>query len=90
MHVRVVGKSGKLLKTKEKFPYLNSHAGMNPEFYLAGVWECLGMILKQNDTTDTFAITFTTEANLLMKQIHNSQERMPTILPGSTCGSLVI
>ena len=32
-------------------------------------------------TTDTFAIV-TTDANTLMKQIHNSKERMPTILPG--------
>ena len=32
-------------------------------------------------TTNTFAIV-TTSANSLMKQIHNSKERMPTILPG--------
>jgi putative SOS response-associated peptidase YedK len=31
---------------------------------------------------NTFAIV-TTEANTLMKQIHNSKERMPTILPGN-------
>jgi putative SOS response-associated peptidase YedK len=30
---------------------------------------------------DTYAIV-TTAANTLMKQIHNSRERMPTILPG--------
>jgi putative SOS response-associated peptidase YedK len=32
-------------------------------------------------TTNTFSIV-TTAANTLMKQIHNSKERMPTILPG--------
>jgi putative SOS response-associated peptidase YedK len=32
-------------------------------------------------TINTFSMV-TTEANTLMKQIHNSKERMPTILPG--------
>ena len=36
MHVSVVGKSGKLLKTPEKYPYL-IQLRQEPEFYLAGV-----------------------------------------------------
>ncbi|HRO46349.1 SOS response-associated peptidase family protein [Agriterribacter sp.] len=78
-HVQVVGKSGKLLKTPEKFPY---HIEMvnQPEFYMAGIWQP-NTNLDTGITTDTFAIV-TTDANTLMKQIHNSKERMPTILPG--------
>src|SRR3954469_19588991 len=79
MHVQVVGKSGKLLKTPEKFPYyiqlLNEE-----EFYMAGVWQPV-YITDTGNTINTFAIA-TTGANSIMKQIHNSKERMPTILPG--------
>ncbi|MGZ8509725.1 MAG: SOS response-associated peptidase [Chitinophagaceae bacterium] len=79
MHVTVVGKSGKLLKTPEKFPYLIEMRN-EPEFYLAGIWQPW-FDTESKITTDTFAIV-TTSANSLMKQIHNSKERMPTILPG--------
>ena len=79
MHVMVVGKSGKLLKTPEKFPYLVKMRNQD-EFFLAGVWQ--PWIDRETKTTiDTYAIV-TTNANTLMKQIHNSKERMPTILPG--------
>ena len=71
MHVQVVGKSGKLLKTPEKFPYLVEMVEPG-EHYFAGLY-------SKFTSTFTFA---TTEANSLMKQIHNSKERMPTILPG--------
>ena len=84
MHVEVVGKSGKLLKTPEKFPYL-VQMREQPEFYMAGVYN--PWINKDtNQTIGTFAIV-TTEANSLMKQIHNSKERMPTILPGDLAES---
>jgi len=79
MHVTVVGKSGKLLKTPEKFPYLIEMRN-EPEFYLAGIWQPW-FDTESKTTTNTFAIV-TTTANSLMKQIHNSKERMPTILPG--------
>ena len=79
MHLTVVGKSGKLLKTPEKFPYLIEMRS-EPEFYLAGIWQPW-FDFESNATTNTFAIV-TTSANGLMKQIHNSKERMPTILPG--------
>jgi len=79
MHVQVVGKSGKLLKTPEKFPYLVRMKDQE-EFYIAGVWQpCF--IAETKTTVNTFALV-TTVANSLMKQIHNSKERMPTILPG--------
>ncbi len=79
MHVQVVGKSGKLLKTPEKFPYLIRMRN-EPEFYIAGIWQpCF--ITETKATINTFSIV-TTQANALMKQIHNSKERMPAILPG--------
>ena len=78
-HVQVVGKSGKLLKTPEKFPYFIQMRNQ-PEFYFAGVYNPW-TDRHAGTTINTFAIV-TTEANSLMKQIHNSKERMPTILPG--------
>jgi putative SOS response-associated peptidase YedK len=80
MHVMVVGKSGKLLKTPEKFPYLIRMRNES-EFFLAAIWQpWFNAEIKM--TINTFAIA-TTSANTLMKQIHNSKERMPTILPGN-------
>jgi putative SOS response-associated peptidase YedK len=84
MHVQVVGKSGKLLKTPEKFPYLLQLKNQD-EFYMAGVWQpwkdaATGIL------HNTFSI-ITTEANTLMKQIHNSRERMPSILPGDVAAA---
>jgi putative SOS response-associated peptidase YedK len=79
MHVQVVGKSGKLLKTPVKFPYMIEMRNQE-EFFIAGVWQPW----TNRDTgkiTETFSMV-TTSANTLMKQIHNSKERMPTILPG--------
>ena len=78
-HVQVIAKSGKLLKTPEKFPYLVQLRNQ-PEFYIAGVYQPW-MDNDTKETINTFALV-TTAANTLMKQIHNSKERMPTILPG--------
>ena len=78
-HVQLVGKSGKLLKTPDKFPYW-IRLRDQPEFYMAGIWQPW-TDKDTNTTTGTFAIV-TTAANTLMRQIHNSKERMPTILPG--------
>jgi putative SOS response-associated peptidase YedK len=84
MHVMVVGKSGKLLKTPEKFPYLVKMRNQD-EFFFAGIWQSwFNQEVKM--TINTFAIV-TTTANTLMKQIHNSKERMPTILPGDLAES---
>jgi len=79
MHVQVVGKSGKLLKMPEKFPYLVRMKNQE-EFYMAGVWQPW-FDTEAKMVTNTFSL-ITTAANSLMKQIHNSKERMPTILPG--------
>jgi putative SOS response-associated peptidase YedK len=79
MHVQVVGKSGKLLKTPEKYPYY-IQLREQEEFYMAGIWQPV-TVIDLGVTINTFAIV-TTTANSLMKQIHNSKERMPTILPG--------
>ena len=84
MHVMVVGKSGKLLKTPVKFPYLIKMRN-EEEFFLAGVWQpWYNTELKTK--INTFTIV-TTAANSLMKQIHNSKERMPAILPGDLAES---
>jgi len=50
------------------------------EFYMAGVWQPW-FDTEAKMITNTFSL-ITTAANSLMKQIHNSKERMPTILPG--------
>ncbi len=56
-----------------------------PEFYMAGIYNPW-TDQDTKITTNIFAIV-TTEANTLMKQIHNSKERMPTILPGDLAES---
>jgi putative SOS response-associated peptidase YedK len=76
-HLQVVGKSGKLLKTPEKFPY-RIHVKDQPYFFIAGVWQ-RWTDQDTGETVDTAALA-TTNANSIMKQIHNSKERMPTIL----------
>lgn len=78
-HVQVVGKRGKILATPQKFPYKIEMVN-EPEFYIAGVWQPWTN-RETNVTIDTMAL-ITAPANTLMKQIHNSKERMPTILPG--------
>lgn len=78
-HVQVVGVSGKLLKTPEKFPYMLEMRDKSEPHYFAGIYnETFNE--ETGVTTNTFAIT-TTDANSLMRQIHNSKNRMPTILP---------
>lgn len=72
-HVQVVGKSGKLLKTPEKFPYFITLKDLKQPFFIAGV-------SRQWQDKDTFALV-TTKANELMDVVHNSKKRMPTILP---------
>ncbi len=66
------------LKTADKYPY---HIGLrNKEyFFIAAIWQ--NWTDKDiGETVDTVALV-TTEANSLMKQIHNSKNRMPTMLP---------
>jgi putative SOS response-associated peptidase YedK len=77
-HIQVVGKSGKLLKTPEKFPY-HITVKDRPLFYIPGIWNNW-TDKNTGESVDTFALG-TTEANSLMKQVHNSKGRMPIILP---------
>ena len=76
-HFQAIGKSGKILKTPEKYPY---HIGLRdkPYFFMAGVWQNW-TDRDTRETTPTVALV-TTFANGLMRQIHNSKLRMPTIL----------
>ncbi len=67
------------MKTPEKFPYFIKMRN-DDEFFMAAVWQPW-FDAETKKTIDTFTIV-TTTANSLMKQIHNSKERMPTILPG--------
>lgn len=76
-HFQEIGKSGKLLKTPGKYPYRISVKD-KPYFFIAGVWQHW----TDKDTSETVptAALCTTFANGLMRQIHNSKLRMPTIL----------
>lgn len=70
-------RTGQLRKTAETFPYWVSLKNRE-YFYMAGVYN--HWIDNASDfQKDSFAIV-TTSANSLMRQIHNSKKRMPTIL----------
>jgi putative SOS response-associated peptidase YedK len=70
-------KTGEPLKTADKFPYHIYIPGQE-YFYMAGIYNPW-TDQETGETVDTFAI-ITTEANSIMRQIHNSKNRMPTIL----------
>ncbi len=76
-HFQEIGKSGKILKTPGKYPY---HIGVKdqPYFFIAGVWQ--NWTDKDTGITTPTAALCTTFANGVMRQIHNSKLRMPTIL----------
>lgn len=70
-------KTGAPLKTAVKYPY-RIKVKDREYFFMAGIWQPW----KDTETgeyVETLAIV-TTAANSLMKQVHNSKERMPTIL----------
>ena len=70
-------RTGQPLKTAVKYPY--RVMVKNKElFWMAGIWQ-QWTDAETGETVDTCSI-ITTEANLLMSQIHNSKKRMPTIL----------
>lgn len=86
-HTFPIGKKGQPLKTAVKYPH---HIYLKDEnqslFMFAAIWSLwkheevdkeTGEL--QTITTPTFAVV-TTKANSLMSKIHNSKERMPTIL----------
>jgi putative SOS response-associated peptidase YedK len=70
-------RTGLPVKTAVKYPYYVTLKDKE-YFYMAGIWQSW----TDEDTgehVDTLAI-ITTEANHLMRQVHNNKERMPTIL----------
>lgn len=82
MHIPTFGKQGQVLKATEKIPYQVGVVGKE-YFWFPGVY---------NDWFDSErgvwvrTVAFaTTMANAVMKQIHNSKERMPTIPPEDLC-----
>jgi putative SOS response-associated peptidase YedK len=79
-HLPKMGKRGNPIKQTEAFPYLVTLKELPDEyFFMAGIyrhWENRSRGLS----ADTMAIV-TTEANQLMRTVHNTKMRMPTILP---------
>ncbi|WP_276482837.1 SOS response-associated peptidase [Paraflavitalea pollutisoli] len=71
-------KTGKPVKTAIKYPY---HISVKdkPYFFMAGIWQPW-TDQQTGEYIETFAI-ITTAANTLMGQVHNSKQRMPTLLP---------
>lgn len=77
-HVFGINKrTGQPLKTPTKYPY---RIGIKDReyFYIAGIWNAW----EDADTGEYVesCAVITTQANLVMEQIHNSKKRMPTIL----------
>lgn len=70
-------RTGEPLKTAIKYPYYISLKDQE-YFYMAGIWQPW-VDRQTGEEVNTMAIV-TTDANYLMKQVHNSKNRMPTIL----------
>lgn len=70
-------RTGQPLKTAVKYPYRISVKDKE-YFWLAGIWQ-QWTDAATGETIETCSI-ITTEANLVMSQIHNSKKRMPTML----------
>ncbi|MBO9681952.1 MAG: SOS response-associated peptidase family protein [Flavisolibacter sp.] len=70
-------KTGERRKTSVKYPY---RIGLKDRefFWMAGIWQ-QWEDAETGEVVDTAAIV-TTKANQLMKQIHNTKERQPTML----------
>lgn len=76
-HINPIGKNGKELKTAIKYPY---HIEVKDKqyFYMAAIWQPW-TDKSTGEHVNTFALVTTAE-NPLMRVIHNSKYRMPTIL----------
>ena len=70
-------RTGQPLKTAVKYPY-RVMVKDKELFWMAGIWN-QWTDADTGETVDTCSIV-TTEANLVMSQIHNSKKRMPTML----------
>ncbi|QEC74713.1 SOS response-associated peptidase [Mucilaginibacter ginsenosidivorax] len=76
-HVPKIGKKGQQLKETIKYPYYVTVKGQE-YFFMPGLYnEWLDPETSQFVNTVAIGIT---EANALMRQVHNSKLRMPTIL----------
>jgi len=76
-HVPRIGKKGQQLKETIKYPYYITVKGQE-YFYMPGLYnEWLDP--ETSEFVNTVAIGIT-QANSLMRQVHNSKQRMPTIL----------
>lgn len=69
------------------YPYIIEHVS-DDYFYMAGIWQPW-VDKESGESVDTFAIV-TTKANELMSVIHNSKQRMPTILPEDLAWSWIM
>ncbi|MES1214041.1 MAG: SOS response-associated peptidase family protein [Bacteroidota bacterium] len=78
-HIPKLGKRGQPLAQTEKIPYYITLKNRNEFFYMAGVSR-IWTNQSRGQSADTFAIV-TTEANELMKKVHNAKKRMPVIMP---------
>jgi putative SOS response-associated peptidase YedK len=76
-HIPKIGKKGQILKDTIKYPYLVSVKGRE-YFWMPGLFN--EWFDKEKGGWVTTVAIGITEANSLMKQIHNSKLRMPTIL----------
>ncbi|HVZ55487.1 MAG TPA: SOS response-associated peptidase family protein [Chitinophagaceae bacterium] len=74
---RLNRRTGKPLKTAEKYPYFVTLKG-RAYFFLAGIWQPW-TDQATGEYVESFSV-LTTAANALMEQVHNSKKRMPTIL----------
>lgn len=70
-------RTGEPLKTAVKYPYYINLKDQE-YFYMAGIWQPW-TDRQSGEQVDTVSIV-TTDANYIMKQVHNSKNRMPTIL----------
>jgi putative SOS response-associated peptidase YedK len=77
-HLPKIGKQGQELKATETYPYRILPKNKTP-WLMAGVWKPW-KDAETGEYVETFAIV-TTQANALMKLIHNTKMRQPTILP---------
>lgn len=76
-HIARLGKKGQELATKDKYPYMVTMKDQE-YFWFPGLYN-QWLDPETGELVYCFALG-TTPANTLMKQIHNSKERMPTIL----------
>jgi putative SOS response-associated peptidase YedK len=82
-HIFPIGKRGEPLETAVKYAYRIGVAG-EEVFFIAGVWQPW-TDRETGETIDTCALA-TTDANSIMRRIHNSKNRMPTILTKELAG----